>query len=544
MYFLSVTTGPVSVVPGSSASVSNLAVSMHDIRKRFGSVVALDGVDFQLNRGEIHALLGENGAGKSTLMNLLYGLEDLDEGKILINGDQVKFRSPQDAVAHGIGMVHQHFKLVPRLTVVENVILGDRGSGTFRLPDLGAAATALEELAERYGLAVSAHDPVGDLSVGEQQRVEILRSLYFGATTLILDEPTASLTPLEVDQMLEKLRDLSEEGTSIVVITHHLDEAIESADRVTILRGGVNVGTMLAAETTPLELARLMVGREVRILTQHTSIRREPSNPVHEQKESPVLRLSDVRVTPESLAVQKEGGFNRGLFGVDLEVYPGEIVTVAGVEGNGQAELENVLIGFTRPSQGSFLVDGEDCLGSRTSDLLHSGIGYIPSDRYRRGLIGGLSVAVNVVYDQIGEPPLGSAFRINPKEIMKRGEAAVEEFSIATQSAGDSAGTLSGGNAQRVVIARAFAREPRLLVAAQPTRGLDVGAIEFIWDLLNEKRSRGLATLLITTDLDEVMSLSDRVYVIYRGRLSETPLDRDLIGLAMGGAREPGRGTE
>jgi general nucleoside transport system ATP-binding protein len=524
---------PTSSAKDSLGSVD--AVSMVGIRKSFGSTVALEGAEFYLRHGEIHALLGENGAGKSTLMNILYGLEQRDDGEIMVDGVPVNFGTPQDAVAKGIGMVHQHFKLVPRLSVIENVLLSDRRSRTFRLPDLDVAAKQLEELADRYGLPICATDQVSELSVGEQQRVEILRSLYLGAKTLILDEPTASLTPLEVNQLLAKLRDLANTGTSIIIITHHLDEVMESADRVTVLRSGSNVRTTKAADTSQTELARMMVGRDVRILTQPNAMRSQPSEQLLQEQRRPVLQLAGVGASSHYSMNGGDDGLKRGLLDISLAVHPGEIVAIAGVEGNGQTELEDVLSGFLEVDEGEFWIDGNDLTSCQPSDLLNIGVGYIPSDRYRRGVIGGLSVAVNISYDRVSEPPIGTRLWVNSREIMKQGSKAVEEFSIVVRDAADLVGTLSGGNAQRVVIARALAKELRLLVAAQPTRGLDVGAIEFIWDLLDQQRSQGLATVLITTDLDEVMALADRVYVMYRGRLREVPNDRELIGLAMGG---------
>ena len=530
--------GSASSSPAKESPGSGDAVSMTGIRKSFGSTVALEGAEFHLHHGEIHALLGENGAGKSTLMNILYGLEQRDGGEILVDGVPVNFGTPQDAVAKGIGMVHQHFKLVPRLSVIENVLLSDRRSRTFRLPDLDVAAKQLEELADRYGLPICATDQVAELSVGEQQRVEILRSLYLGAKTLVLDEPTASLTPLEVNQLLAKLRDLANTGTSIVIITHHLDEVMESADRVTVLRSGSNVRTTKAADTSQAELARMMVGRDVRILTQPNAIRSQPSERLPQEQSRPVLQLSGVGAGSPHSANGGDNGLKRGLLDISLAVHPGEIVAIAGVEGNGQTELEDVLSGFLKVDEGEFSIDGNDLASCQPSDLLDIGVGYIPSDRYRRGVIGALSVAVNISYDRVSEPPIGTQLWVNSREIMKQGSKAVEEFSIVVRDAGDLVGTLSGGNAQRVVIARALAKDLRLLVAAQPTRGLDVGAIEFIWDLLDQQRSQGLATLLITTDLDEVMALADRVYVMYRGRLREVPNDRELIGMAMGGSSE------
>ena len=613
-------------------------VAMRGIVKRFGAVTAVAGAHFDLHPGEIHALLGENGAGKTTLMNLLYGLERPDAGVIEIDGEPVRLRSAQDAIGLGIGMVHQHFQLVPRLTVTENVILGTssrrRGKNPVaaaddgrkdkptqaaddqrrvRLPDLGAAAAEIEELGSRYGLPVSGAALVADLSVGEQQRVEILRALYRGARVLILDEPTATLSPAEIDQLIGKLRGMADDGAAIVMITHHLDEVMAAADRITVLRAGANVATVPAGDTSPLELARMMVGREVAMLSEvgeaskvgeadeideargsrdgqgdetsrdSKADRSEKAGPAaakqtaadeargsggagqapsaaaaaetartagavvlavkglastaaHQDSNSKFGSSRDGVSQPLASTAAHQGGASRAFSGVDLEVRASEIVTIAGVEGNGQAELEEALCGLRRPASGRIKLDGADVTGAAPRKLLDSGVGFIPSDRYRRGLVRGLSVAENLVCDRIDRPPYGRRFWIHPAAVAARGAELVDQFQIAARSPAADAATLSGGNAQKVVLARALRADLRLLIAAQPTRGLDVGAIEMVWDHLRAQRDAGVAILLITTDLTEVMALSDRCCVIYRGRLTETPLDREAIGMAMGGA--------
>ena len=522
-------------VPGNDLDRSNSArmVEMRGITKRFGSVTAVAGADFDLRSGEIHALLGENGAGKTTLMNLLYGLEQPDVGTILIDGDPVSFRSAHDAIEAGIGMVHQHFQLVPRLSVAENVMLGAGGSRRIRLPDPAEVADAVEELGERYGLPVSATSLVADLSVGEQQRVEILRALYRGARILILDEPTASLSPVETDHLIEQLQGMTSTGTAIVMITHHLDEVMTAADRITILRAGANVATVPAEMTSPLELARLMVGREVTMLSEVGEADEAATGAGSASAGPAVLTLHDLSSASEAGA---SGEHARDFFDVSLEVRASEIVTIAGVEGNGQAELEAVLCGLSQPASGRIHLGRSDVTGATPRDLLDAGVGIIPSDRYRHGLIRGLSVAENLVYDRIGKAPYGHRLWIDPRAIAARGADLVGRFSIAVRNPSTAASTLSGGNAQKVVLARALGTDLQLLIAAQPTRGLDVGAIEFVWNQIRDQRDSGVAVLLITTDLNEVTALSDRCFVIYRGRLVEAPLDREAIGLAMGGA--------
>lgn len=511
---------------------------MRNITKRFGRVTAVNDVDFDLRRGEIHALLGENGAGKTTLMNVLCGLARPDSGVIEVEGRQEQFRSPQDAIDRGIGMVHQHFKLVPRLTVVENIILGRREGRRLRLPDLDEVSSRITALGEQYGLEVPPDACVWELSVGEQQRVEILRTLYRNARVLILDEPTATLTPHEVDRLLERLRDMVRQGTSIVIISHNLDEIMSAADRVTVLRAGERVATLDREATDQAELARLMVGREVNLVEVLT--RAGADRAIHADDDGdyrPVLEVENLVVSGDSGSpdgVERDRGV-RQLRGVSLTVGAGEIVAIAGVEGNGQAQLEEAVMGLRVPDSGTVRLSGQDITGALPRRVLVSGVGYIPSDRYRYGLIRDLSVAENLVVDRIDRKPFGSRLRIRPKAIATHGAELVRRFSIAVRSPAERAGTLSGGNAQRVVLARALTAELQLCLAAQPTRGLDVGAIDFVWHQLREQRRRGLAILMISTDLDEIMALSDRCYVMYRGRLTETPLDRDRIGLAMGG---------
>ena len=512
-------------------------VEMQAIVKRFGDLVAVDGVDFELRRGEIHALLGENGAGKTTLMNILYGLERPDEGSITVDGLRGSFHSPHDAIERGIGMVHQHFKLVPRLTVTENVILGVSTDRGIRLPDLRATGLEILAIADRYGLPVSPGAQVRDLSVGEQQRVEIVRALYRGAQVLVLDEPTASLTPLEVEQLIEKLRGLTAQGTSVVIITHHLDEVMRAADRITVLRRGRKVETVAACDTNQRELARMMVGREVGILLagEHGADRPPP-----EVAGPPVLELqglSSRHRAADGSGTSTGRDHERGFTDIDLVVRGGEIVTIAGVEGNGQTDLEEALLGLRRTVAGRYLVESRDVTNAPPRRLLAADIGFVHSDRYRRGMIRDLPISQNLVYDRIDRAPFGTRWWIDFRRIAARGRELVQRFSIATRSADVPAGTLSGGNAQKLVLARAFASSPRLIIAAQPTRGLDVGAIEFVWNQLRSQRDAGIAVLLITTDMDEVLALSDRCYVMYRGALTETPVGEESIGLAMGGAR-------
>jgi ABC-type uncharacterized transport system ATPase subunit len=517
----------------------DVSVAMRHVAKRFGDVQALAGVDFELRRGEIHALLGENGAGKTTLMNILYGMFEADEGAIAVDGREVSFRSPHDAIAAGIGMVHQHFMLVPTLTVAENMLLGQQGGPLLRRRELAAVSDRLRELGERYGLEVDPDARVWRLSVGEQQRVEILRALYRDARVLILDEPTATLTPPETARLFPKLRALAAEGASIVFITHHLEDVIDWADRITVLRRGERVGTLTPAESSAENLARMMVGRDVRLMRVVAG----EAPPLDDQPaqrpataEQPVLAVEGLEVAGDRGAM--------ALDGMSFSVAPGEILAIAGVEGNGQPELEEAVFGLRRPEAGSVILDGRDVSDCQPAERLALGLGLVPSDRYRRGLIRELSVAENLALDRLGAPPFGSELRLDRRAIAAHAVELIERFSIRVSGPDQLAGTLSGGNAQRLVLARTLSRELRCLIAAQPTRGLDVGAIEFVWEQLAAARDQGVAILLISTDLDEVMSMADRCCVIYRGSLvADWPrdrLDREQVGLAMGGASSNG----
>jgi ABC-type uncharacterized transport system ATPase subunit len=519
----------------SGQTASNI-VEMRGIVKRFGEVIANAEVDFDLRHGEIHALLGENGAGKTTLMNILYGLLHPDSGTISIDRHPISLRSPEDAIAFGIGMVHQHFMLVPTLTVVENIILGEKKPLLLRNASLQEIIARLNELGQRYGLSVPATARMWELSVGEQQRVEILRALHRNARILILDEPTASLAPAEIEQLLSKLRAMARDGSSIVIITHHLDEVMRWADRITVLRHGTAVATLQPSETDREELARLMVGRNVSLVPVLTATsERPPTN-------GGATAYGEEVLVVERLGVVGDRG-KSAIRDASFRVRRGEIVAIAGVEGNGQAELEEVLLGLRRANAGTISVLGRDAGRARPLDLLRLGVAFVPSDRFRRGVIRELSVAENLVLDKIDQPPLGGRISLRTKEIIARAAELIRKFSIVVRNPMQKVSTLSGGNAQRVVLARAFSGQVKLVVAAQPTRGLDVGAIEFVWSQLRSHRDDGVGIVLISGDLDEVLALADRCYVLYRGRLvvdlSRTDFDRNRIGLAMGGGHAP-----
>ncbi len=534
-----------------TANGASATVAMRAVSKRFGDLQALEGVDFDLRSGEIHALIGENGAGKTTLMNVLYGVVSRDAGTIEANGKQVDIRTPEDAIELGIGMVHQHFKLVSTLSVVENVVLGEGGHVLMRKRRLAGVAERMSELGERYGLGVDPWAKVWQLSVGERQRVEILRALYRGARVLILDEPTANLTPGEADRLLEKLKAMVRDGASIVFITHHLEEVLGSTDRITVLRGGRNVGTLVPTDTSTSELARMMVGRTVSLGGRSRDVAAlgvEEAAAFARPAEQPTPAPgSEMVLTVERLCAYNDRG-ELALDGLELSVAAGEIVGVAGVEGNGQAELEEALFGLRKTTEGRVLLNGVDVTDEAPAGLLARGVGLIPSDRYRRGLVGQMTVAENLLCDRVDKAPVGSHLRLRRKAILEEGAELIERYSIPSSGPTQLAGTLSGGTAQRVVLARTLSRELRLLIAAQPTRGLDVGAMESVWDQLEAARRRGLAVLLISTDLDEVMALADRCLVLYGGRvIAQWPraqLNRDAIGLAMGGAPAGAGGGE
>jgi ABC-type uncharacterized transport system ATPase subunit len=495
------------------------AVEMRRIVKRFPGVIANDGVDLTVQRGEIHALLGENGAGKSTLMNVLFGLYHQDEGEITLHGQPVRFRGPRDAVNAGLGMVHQHFMLIPRFTVAENVILGNEGDSRLHL-DRDEAERRVAEIARQYGLAVDPHAYVGGLPVGVQQRVEILRALYQGSRILILDEPTALLTPREVDELYAILRRLKADGGTVIFITHKLREVAAISDRVTVIRRGRTVGTRTTQDTTSAELAELMVGREVVL-----RVERPPAAPA-----GPVLVAEQVTVTT--------GGVTR-LDHVDLTVRQGEIVGLCGVEGNGQAELVEVLSGLRRPDSGSIRLKGQDISHANPRERRRAGLSYIPEDRHGRGLVLDFTLVENVLLGNTGEAPFSRHGRVNGSVARAVTERLMNLFDVRAPSPDTLARNLSGGNQQKLIIARELHRDPDALLAIQTTRGLDVGAIEFVHRQLVRTRDEGRGILLISFDLDEILDLSDRILVIYQGRIvGEFPggrVSRTELGLLMGG---------
>ncbi len=499
-----------------------LAVEMRGIVKRFPGIVANDEVDFDLRTGEVHALLGENGAGKSTLMNILAGLYQADAGTVSVRGRAVAFGSPRDAIEAGLGMIHQHFTLVPSLTVTENILLGLR-EPRFRL-DLARTDGKVGDLAGQTGLAVDPRAKIWQLSVGEQQRVEILKMLYRGATILIMDEPTAVLAPQEIDELFGTLRGMTARGDSIIFISHKLDEVLRIADRITVMRRGkVTAAGVPAAGMTKRELAQLMVGRE--LLEAVEKVAHEPG-PV-------VLELSGVSATSD-----------RGLpalDGVALQVRSGEIVGLAGVAGNGQSELAEVITGL-RPCTGSITVNGTDLANRPVVEAIDAGVAHVPEDRTGTGSAPNLSLTDNLIMKSYRTAPVGHGWTIDSVFARRRAEELKDAYQVAAPSVDTEARLLSGGNLQRLILAREISSEPGLMVAVQPTRGLDVGAIETVHRLLLEQRDRGTAILLISEDLDEILMLADRVVVIYEGHISEPiPADQaDIseLGLLMTGSVE------
>ena len=479
------------------------ALEARGIVKRFGALVANDHVDFQLYPGEVLALLGENGAGKTTLMNVLYGLTTPDEGEILLDGHRVHFDSPRQAIERGIGMVHQHFMLVPPLTVAENLMLGAESTVGLQVLDLRRVRQRVRELSSSYGLPVDPDALIRDLPVGIQQRVEILKALYRKARVLILDEPTAVLTPQEATDLFRVMRTLAtEQRTGIVFITHKLHEVFQVADRIMVLRQGKVVGSLRPADATGESLAAMMVGRPVLL-----RVDKGPARPG-----APVLQIRDLRVLSD-----------RGLPAVDglsLEVRAGEIVGVAGVQGNGQTELVEALSGLRQPVSGEVTLLGRDVSHASARKLVDAGEAHIPEDRQKHGLVLSYPVADNLVLRTYERPPFAHGVQIVREAILRFAQRLAQEFDIRARSVSVPASALSGGNQQKVIVAREFTRGGRLLVAAQPTRGVDVGSTEFIHRKLVDARDKGMAVLLVSAELDEVMSLSDRIAVIYRGRIA------------------------
>lgn len=496
-------------------------VEMRGITKRFPGTVANDAIDLVVEPGEIHALLGENGAGKSTLMNILFGLYQPDEGDIYIRGKKVTINSPNDANRLGIGMVHQHFMLVPPFTVTENIILGKepRKNG---FNDMKQAERDVQKLSDLYGLRVDPRAKIRDISVGMEQRVEILKTLYRGADIIIFDEPTAVLTPQEINELIDIMGNLVKEGKSIIFITHKLKEITRICDSVTIIRRGKMVDRLRVGETNETELATKMVGREVSF-----EVDKKPSQPG-----KPVLEINDLQLK-DARGVQK-------LRGLNLQVRAGEIVGVAGVEGNGQSELIEAITGLRSPTSGSIHINGKNVSGFTPRQITRSGVSHIPEDRQRRGLVLDFSIAENIVLQTYDQSPFAEGLRLQYPKIYEKARQLIEEFDVRTPSEHTLARALSGGNQQKAIIAREVDRDPDLLIAAQPTRGLDVGAIEFIHRRLVEQRDKGKAVLLISLELDEVLNVSDRVLVIYEGQIvgevrpAET--SEEELGLMMAGS--------
>jgi general nucleoside transport system ATP-binding protein len=492
---------------------------LRGITKRFGSLVANDHIDLDIRPGEIHCLLGENGAGKSTLMNVLYGMLQPDEGQITIDGRPHTSRTPKEAMAAGIGMVHQHFMLVEVFSVAENLILG-REQTTGGVLNMRQARKTVRELSDRYRLSVDPDALVEDLPVGIQQRVEILKALANDATYLIFDEPTAVLTPQEIDELITVMRSLRDEGKAIVFITHKLREVRAIADKITVIRRGKVVGTAQPSDSEG-QLAELMVGRAVNLLVDKEPPRRS---------ESPRLVLDGISVANSAGALVVDG--------LDLEVSGGEIVCIAGVQGNGQTELVEALLGLVPISQGTVTLDGRSITKHIPKQSIADGLGYVPEDRKHDGFVGSFSVAENLVLNRFDEPPYAKGPALDLAAIRRNAEDRVAEFDIRTQSVDAPVTSLSGGNQQKVVLARELSRPLSALIASQPTRGVDVGAIEFLHGRLVAERDRGTAVVIISTELDEVVALADRVAVMYRGRLvGIVPPDtsREVLGLMMAG---------
>ncbi len=499
-------------------------LELRGITKSFPGILANDHVDFDLLPAEVHALLGENGAGKSTLMSILYGLYHPDEGEIVLRGQPVKISSPRDAIELGIGMVHQHFMLIPVMTVAENIVLATEPRKAGVLLDYDTAVRRVRELSERFGLAVNPNAKVEKITVGQQQRVEILKALYRGAEILILDEPTAVLTPQEARELFGIIRSLTEQGKSIIFISHKLNEVLEIADRVTVLRRGKQIETLPTAGATEESLARLMVGREVLL-----RVDKQPAKPTE-----PLLDVDDLHVLDD-----------RGLEavrGVSLEVRGGEIVAIAGVDGNGQSELIEALTGLRPIASGRVVAGGRDLTRSSTQEILDEGIGHIPEDRQRRGLVLEFTLAENLALHDYDKQPISKLGWLRPGRLIARARKLLKEFDVRGGGPNTLARSLSGGNQQKVVIAREVSRDPHVLIAAQPTRGLHVGAIEFVHRRLVEERDEGRGVLLVSLELEEVLSLADRILVVYEGRIvGEFGPDatEEELGFAMlGGAKE------
>lgn len=499
------------------------AVKMKNITKRFGEVVANDKVDFNVKKGKIHSILGENGAGKSTLMKILFGLYTKNEGEIYIRDEKVDIKSPSTAIKLGIGMIHQHFMLVNRLSVTENIIAGQEPVKNIFI-NKNEARKKVSELAGRYNFKINPEAKIEDLSVGEQQRVEILKALYRDAEILILDEPTAVLTPQEVEEFFEVLKSLKEAGKTIIFITHKLEETMKISDRITILRDGKKIADLKTKETNSNELARMMVGKEIDFGVDKKEV----------ESGKDVLRLEDIN------AYNEKNFLN--LNNISFKVGEGEILGVAGVEGNGQLELEEIIMGLMNFNSGKIYFKEKDISHYSTSQRRQLGIAHIPSDRLKRGMIGDFNLGENMILGSEWQKPFAENGILNEDRIFKYSDKIIKDFDIRTTGSRSLAADLSGGNQQKLVLGRELSREPELLVVAQPTRGVDVGAREFIHDILLEMRSAGKAILLISSELDEITKLSDRILVLYEGEIvgndNADNFTREELGLLMAGHLE------
>jgi general nucleoside transport system ATP-binding protein len=501
-----------------------VVLEMEHITKRFPGIVANDDVSFDLRQGEVHALLGENGAGKSTLMNILYGLYHPDEGEIRIKGRPVQLGSPRGAIDAGVGMVHQHFMLIPVMTVAENIVLASEPTRDGVLLDIRVAERRVSELSERFGLAVDPRARVQDITVGQQQRVEILKALYRNAEILALDEPTAVLTPQEAGELFQIIRELTSQGTSIIFISHKLNEVAEIADRITVLRRGKLVETLPAEGATEASLARLMVGREVLLRVDKTAA----------QPAGPLLEV-------DGLHVLDDRGIEK-VKGVSFTVHGGEVLGIAGIDGNGQTEMIDAMTGLRSSASGTVTVEGADITSRDVQGHFDAGLGHVPEDRQRRGLVLEFTIAENLAIHDFGSPPDSRFGWLYPRRLVERAAKLIREFDVRGGGPETKAGALSGGNQQKVVLAREIDRDPKVLIAAQPTRGLDVGAIEFVHRRIVEERDEGRGVLLVSLELEEILSLSDRILVMYEGEIvGEFPptATEEELGIAMtGGGRK------
>ncbi|MEY2816057.1 MAG: hypothetical protein RJA78_633 [Actinomycetota bacterium] len=496
-----------------------MKLELRNITKRFGTLTANDNISLTLEPGEIHSLLGENGAGKSTLMNVLYGLLQPDEGQILINDQPVKFNGPGDAMAAGIGMVHQHFMLIPVFTVAENVVLGNEPTSKIGSLDLDKARELVKEISDRFGFEIDPDAKIQDLPVGAQQRVEIIKSLARNAKVLVLDEPTAVLTPQETDELMEIMRGLAKSGTSIIFITHKLREVQQVSNRITVIRQGKVVAAP-SPKSSASELASLMVGREVDL-----NVTRKPA-----------------KIGAETLVIKNltvlDDRQHQMVDGISFTVHDGEVLAIAGVQGNGQTELAEAILGLRKIHSGSIEVAGRDLTKSTVREVLEAGLGYIPEDRKKDGLVGDFTIAENLMLDGSFGAPFAKGYQIDFAARDRIADELIEEFDIRTPSATTLAKQLSGGNQQKVVVARELSRELKVLVASQPTRGVDVGSIEFIHEQIIAARDAGKTVVIISTELDEVLALADRIAVMYRGKIVgivDSKTTREKLGKMMAG---------